>query len=151
MWPAPYPIPRCCGGSSRNQIFSRELDNLRGTSIRPSEFCPQAFGLLPGKSTSVCARAFLRKMEPFQMPIEAHLASGIGGHEGHKRRYEHQRGEATHPRSHSTAHAHMTEARLPTRPDRLFYEWMSKRLSSRALSHPMQQKGGAICRCFRCC
>lgn len=42
------------------QIFSGELDNLRDTSILPSQCCPQASGLLlPGKPTSGCARAFL--------------------------------------------------------------------------------------------
>lgn len=51
------------------QIFPRELDNLRDTSIWPSEFCPQASGLPPGKPPSGCARAFLEKWSLSKCPV----------------------------------------------------------------------------------
>lgn len=65
------PTNDCCGqllvplpdvmaptpGTTR--VSPQELDNLRDTSIQPSESCPQVSGLLPGKPTSGCARAFL--------------------------------------------------------------------------------------------
>lgn len=64
------------------QISPRELDNFRDTSIRPSEFCPQASLVYRLASLLQAVPAPFWKMEPFQMPVEAHPVSGIGGHEG---------------------------------------------------------------------
>lgn len=55
----PLPPPDAREQLQGPQTFPGELDNLRDTSIQPNKYCPQASGLLPGKPTSGCARAFL--------------------------------------------------------------------------------------------